>query len=67
MNLALSPKGVLSVSHSKLRVSLQKELKERGIFFNVAGKQGARDLGMTHTAGIGRPATITITINSKNK
>ena len=60
LNLALSPKAVLSVSHSKLGVSLQKELMEHGIFFNAAGKQGARDLGITHTAGISRPATITI-------
>jgi len=65
LNLSLSPKAVLSVSHSKLGVSLQKELKEQGIIFNVAGKKGARDLGITHTAGTSRPATITI--NRKQK
>ena len=65
LNLSLSPKAVLAVSDFKLGKSLQKELELHGIFFNIASRQGARDLGVSHSAGTSRPATILV--NRKTK
>ena len=46
---------------------ITKELEAHNIFFNIAGKEGARDLGISHTAGMRRPGKICINRKLKTK
>ena len=50
---------MLSVSHPRVAVQLQKELSEHDLIFNIPkSRVGARDLGVSNTAGIHRPSSI---------
>ena len=56
LELSLSSKAMLVASHPKLAKMLQHEFANHGIEFQIPKpKEGARDLGISNTAGIHRP------------
>ena len=68
LNLSLSPKAMLSISHPSIAKTLQKELKQYNLHFNLPNsREGARDLGISNTAGIHRPSSIFINRKKSTK
>ena len=59
LELSLSSKAMLVASHPKLASMLKHELSTYSIEFQIPNtKEGARDLGISNTAGIHRPSRI---------
>ena len=73
LNLSLSPKANIVSNHTKLSLSLKKELFGHNIHFKIPNtRQGARDLGVSFCAGKYRPCAISVnriksTKNRNNK
>ena len=58
MHLSLSPKAIVTANNPKLAKLLQYELSTYGMKFQVS--EAARGLGISHTAGAKRPASLLI-------
>ena len=72
LNLSLSPKANLVTNCPTLSLKLKRELEFYNICFKIPRRQGARDVGITFSAGKQRPCHLSVdrfknTRNRNNK
>ena len=68
IGLSLSDKAMLVASHPKLALMLKAEFAKYGIEFQIPGpREGARDPGISNTAGIHRPSRLLSNRHNKTK